>query len=78
VKKIQPEIPTSKNGWGCKPEKDFAAYHLDKNFAIEIHVDGSLVHEWEWKGQAEARLKSVPKKHWDAFLAAAKKASLTE
>jgi len=76
VKKIQPEIPTRKNGWGTRPEKDFSAYYLDKNFAIEIHADGKLVHEWTWKGQDEARLKTVPKKHWDAFLTAAAKASL--
>lgn len=78
VKKIQPAKPTRKNGWGTRPEKDFSAYHLVENFAIEIHADGKLVHKWTWNGQDEARLKAVPKKRWDAFLTAAKEASLTE
>jgi len=54
---------------------------LEKNYAIEIHVRGAdgkdqLLSKWTWENQKEAGQKSVPKKRWNGFLEAAKKAGL--
>jgi len=72
VKEINPSTPTRKNGWG----KNATEYHLDKDFAIEIHANGELVHKWKWVDNKEANKKAVPKKYWDAFLTAATKSKL--
>jgi len=77
VKEVKPTAPSRKNGWG-KHETD---YHLENNYAIEIHVRGAdgkdqLLSKWKWADQKEAGQKSVPKKHWNGFLEAVKKADL--
>jgi len=64
VKEIKPAVPTSGNGWG----KNFKDYHLKKNYAIELSINGKLVHEWTFKNQSEAGAREVDKKYWDAFL----------
>merc|ERR1711933_360610 len=63
VKEAKPK-PSKDNGWG----KNFSKNHLEKDFGIQIKVDGEVVHEWTWDGQKEAGLKSVPDKYWNAFL----------
>jgi len=77
VKEVKPSVPSGKTGWG----KNDTDYHLEKNYAIEIHVRGAdgkdqLLSKWTWENQKEAGQKSVPKKRWNGFLEAAKKADL--
>lgn len=64
VKEVKPDVPTSKNGWG----KRSSDYHLNKDFGIQLKVDGTVVHEWKWENQREAGSKSVPDKYWDEFV----------
>lgn len=61
VKEVKPEVPTNKNSWG----KNFTDYHLDKDYAIEIHADGKLIKSWTWASQSDAGSKTVPNKYWD-------------
>jgi len=62
--KLKQTVPASGNGWG----KNSKEHHLKKDYAIEISINGTVVHEWTWKNQSEAGAKEVNKKYWNAFL----------
>jgi len=73
VAETKPTVPSKSNGWG-KNDKDYHLAEGDKDFSIELEVDGKKVFGWTWENQKEAGSKTVPAKYWDGFLKAVDKA----
>lgn len=71
VTKVQPAAPSSSNGWG-KRAHDYHLSSPDKDYCIEIYVNGKLATSWKWD-QREVSAKSVKDERWQTFLDGAAK-----
>ena len=69
VSKTIPDTPASGSGWG-KHESNYHLKEEDKDYGIELSIDGVVIHEWTWRDQSEASGKELSKERWeDGFLA---------
>lgn len=67
VSRTLPAVPSSSTGWG-KRDKDYHLTSGEKDYCIEMYVEGKLVTSWKWNDQREVSNKNLSDEKWKSFI----------